>query len=295
MTEPTPITDETLFELLREADPLAGNPPPAVESHAVGAEGERLLQHIISRPGRRRARQRRRLVLSATFGGGVAAAAAATLVFTAGNAPSVAFAGWSASPTAPASGQLVAAEAACLARLPSSSDAERARADGTAHAPVMESLLKIVPSEWRVALSDTRGSFTMLILEAAKGQAQASCLSGSSPSSTTLSVGSVGGQQPSSPPEGQVTVVSTGSQGAVNGNAFTYTEGRVGADVTGITLVLADGAHVSATVANGLFLAWWPGSQQAISEEVATSSGTTSTQSLSNTLQPLSSNMLRIR
>lgn len=291
MTKPTPSTDEQLFELLHEADPLAGNPPLAGESHAVGIEGERLLQHIlssehvISRPIRQRARQRRRLVLSVTFGGGVAAATAAALVFTAGNAPSVAFAGWSASPTAPASGQLVAAEAACLARLPSSSDTERARADGTAHAPVMESLLKIAPSEWQVALSDTRGSFTMLILEAAKGQAQATCLSGTSPSSTALSVGPVGGQ-PSSPPEGQATAVSTGSQGVVNGNAFTYIEGRVGAAVTGITLVLAGGTRVSATVANGLFLAWWPGSQQAISEEVATSTGTsTHPLGLSNTLR----------
>lgn len=287
MTKATPTTDEQLFEMLRATDPLGRS----VEAEAFGTEGDRLLWRILSservsstpRAGQQRAWRRRRLVLSAASGGGVVAAGvAAALVFTASNAPSIAFAGWSASPTAPASAQLVAAEAACLARLPSSSDAERARADGTAHAPVMESLLKIAPSEWRVVLSDTRGSFTMLTLEAAKGQAQASCLSGSSPSSTVLFVGPVGGQQ-SSPPAGQVQVLSTGRQGAVNGNAFTYTEGRVGAGVTGITLVLADGTHVSATVANGRFLAWWPGSQQAVSEEVATSSGT-STHSFGNTL-----------
>lgn len=299
MSRTSSITDERLIALIRDADPALNTTP---SSGALSPREQRLLERVIAsgvveveagergedirtrRPGWQRAWRRRRLVLSVVSGGAVVAAVAASiLVLTASKAPSVAFAGWSADPTAPAGGQVGAVEAACLGRLPSSSDAERARADGTAHTPVMGSLLKIAPSEWRVVLSDTRGSFTMLILEAAKGQAQASCMSGSSPSSTVLFVGPVGAQ-PSSPPEGQVKVVSTGSQGAVSGNAFTYTEGRVGANVTGVTLVLADSTRVSATVANGLFLAWWPGSQQAVSEEVTTSSGT-STHPLANTLR----------
>ena len=37
------------------------------------------------------------------------------------------------------------------------------------------------------------------------------------------------------------------------------TVGRVGTDVTGVTLVLGDGTSVQATVTNGWYAAWWPG------------------------------------
>jgi hypothetical protein len=46
---------------------------------------------------------------------------------------------------------------------------------------------------------------------------------------------------------------------ATDGQAFRQLAGRVGPDVTGVTLVLADGSTVEATVANGWFAAWWPG------------------------------------
>lgn len=138
----------------------------------------------------------------------------------------------------------------------------------------MEALLKIAPDEWRTVLADARGSSTMILLEAAKGQARASCLSGSSASETVMSVGPVGGQV-ASLAAGRAQGISTGSQGAMSGHPFTCTEGRVGADVTGVTIVLMDGTQVSATVANGHFAAWWPGSAQAVAQEVATSSGTT--------------------
>lgn len=212
------------------------------------------------------------LALSGTAG--LAAIAGAVMaIMSLSTGTQAAFAGWSTSPTMPAGGQTAAAESACLAHVPSAADSERARHDGTAHAPVMEALLKIAPDEWHPVLADTRGSFTMIMLEAANGQAQASCLSSSS--SAVLSVGPVGGHA-GSVAAGQAQVVSTGSQGAPSGHPFTYTEGRVGANVTGVTIVLNDGTHVSATIANGHFAAWWPGSQQAISQEV-TASGRTST------------------
>lgn len=203
------------------------------------------------------------------------AATAGIIVFIIGlgAGTQTAFAGWSASPTAPASGQTAAAEAACLARVPNASGAERDRND--AHAPVMEALLKIAPDEWHAVLADTRGSFTMIILEAVKGQAQASCLS--SPSSSLMSVGPIGGRA-APPPAGQAQIVSTGHQGAILGHPFTYTEGRVGTNVIGVTIVLDDGTHVAATVANGHFAVWWPGTQQAVSKEIATSSGTSTSQ-----------------
>lgn len=213
----------------------------------------------------------RRLGAALTAGGVLCAAAMAGVVVSivglgAGTQP--AFAGWSASPTVPASGQTATAEAACLARVPSASDVERARDDGTAHEPVMEALLKIAPDEWRPVLVDTRGSSTMILLEAAKGQAQASCLSSASTSEAVISVGLVGGQATLVAP-GQAQVTSTGMQ-TMNGRSLTYAEGRIGANVTGVTIVLYNGTQVSATVANGHFAAWWPGTQHAVSQRVAT-------------------------
>lgn len=219
-----------------------------------------------------------RLGVALAAGGAVGVAATAGVIISIiglGTGTQSAFAGWSASPTMPASGQTAAAEAACLAQVPSAADAEHARADGTARAPVMEALLKIAPGEWRTVLADTRGSSTMILLEAGKGEAQASCLSGASASEAVMSVGPVGART-ASIAAGQAQVVSTGSQ-AVNGHQFSYTEGRVGAKVTGITITLNDDTHVFATVANGYFVAWWPGAQQPVSQEVATSSETTTT------------------
>lgn len=217
-----------------------------------------------------------RLGVAIAAGGVVSLAAVAAAIVSIiglGAGTQTAFAGWSASPTVPASGQTAAAEAACLARVPNASESERARSDGTVHAPVMEALLKIAPDEWRTVLADTRGSSTMIVLEATKGQAEASCLSGSSASDAVMSVGPVGGQ-PVSVAAGQVQVLSTGNQGAMSGHIFSYIAGRVGANVTGVTIVLQGGDQVSATVANGHFAAWWPGSQHAVSQEVATSTAT---------------------
>jgi hypothetical protein len=66
-----------------------------------------------------------------------------------------------------------------------------------------------------------------------------------------------------------------------SGGAYSLAEGRTGADVTGVTLTLDDGSTVQATVGNGWFVAWWPGSHVVKSAELATSSGTT-TQTFDN-------------
>lgn len=238
----------------------------------VPADVSARLQRIDYRP------RTSRLGVALAAGGAVGVAATAGAIISIvglGAGTQSAFAGWSASPTSPASGQTAAAEAACLAQVPSASDAERARAHGTA-TPVMGALLKIAPGEWHAVLADTRGSSTMILLEAGKNEARASCLSGASASEAVMSVGPVGAQT-TSVAAGQAQVVSAGSQ-AVNGHQFSYIEGRVGANVTAVTITLNDDTHVSATVANGYFAAWWPGPQQPASQEVATSSGSTTNQ-----------------
>lgn len=220
-----------------------------------------------------------RLGVALTAGGLSVAAAAGVIVSIVGlgAGTQAAFAGWSSSPTVPVSGQTAAAEAACLARVPSASDAQRARADGTAHAPVMEALLKIAPGEWRSVLADTRGGYTMILLEAGKDRAQASCLSGPADARTVMSVGPIG-ERPASIAAGQAQTLSTGSQEASRGHGFTSIEGGVGAGVSAVTIILSDGRHVSATVSNGHFAAWWPGSQQPVSQEVETSTATSTHQ-----------------
>jgi hypothetical protein len=57
---------------------------------------------------------------------------------------------------------------------------------------------------------------------------------------------------------------------------YTFIDGRVANGVTGVTLVRTDGEDVVSTVADGWFVAWWPGSTDATSAQVAKSTGTTS-------------------
>jgi hypothetical protein len=53
-------------------------------------------------------------------------------------------------------------------------------------------------------------------------------------------------------------------------------EGHAGQDVTGATLMLDDGQVIKATIENGWFTAWWPGTHDATDAIVTTASGTTS-------------------
>jgi hypothetical protein len=58
-----------------------------------------------------------------------------------------------------------------------------------------------------------------------------------------------------------------------HGQAFGFAYGRTGTGVSAVSLVLDDGTHVQATVANGWFIAWWPGSHQLESAELTTPAG----------------------
>jgi hypothetical protein len=273
MTGAMPITDEQLVELLRETDPLADIGPSST------VERDRLLQRVLSserastRPGWQRAR-RRRLVLSAASGGGVAAAAvAAVLVFTAGNAPSVAFAGWSADPTAPANGQVQAAESECQRN---------------------STLASLTP-----IFADTRGPYTLL---AYAGNSGTLCVTGPSlqsptgepsivPFGTFLSNSSAAERRahPATPtppntspiaPDAIERIVTgvTITKASAPSASFSLDVGRVGEKVTAVTFVLAGGSRVEATTANGWFAAWWPGGEPAQTAEITTTTGVTTQQ-----------------
>lgn len=185
-----------------------------------------------------RPRRRRGPTLPALGALGVSATAAAVVAVAtlASNAPP-AFAGWSPTPTRPASGQLAVAEQACRTNL------------GT---PV---------------LTDTRGPYTASIY--ADATSSHLCLEGGS-----LSIASSnGGASQADVPAGEVQLSGSGMENS-SGQALTLVECRIGAGVTSVTIDRSDGSSIQATVSGGWYLAWWPGTVQATTADVTTNSGT---------------------
>jgi hypothetical protein len=186
-------------------------------------------------------RLRPRLAIGGLAGAaGAAGAVAAVISLTAG--ASSAFAGWSATPTLPKPGQLAAASSDCQTQSP----------------------IAGLPLE----LTDTRGPFTFSIY--ADSQSSASCIKG--PSFTAVS-----GNTSSAPinvAAGQI-LLSSEHMTTRGGDAYSFADGRAGDGVSAVTLVLADGTDVQATVENGWFVAWWPSTSDVKSAQVTTPSGTT--------------------
>ena len=216
--------------------------------------GDRLLtreRHLVSEiTASRRHRHRRRFALG---GAGLAASGVTTaLVVLVGTGTPAAFAAWTPSPTAPSPGQVAAAEATC-------------QAGATAPPAGAPS----VPTT--VSLTDIRGPFTLVLFGAAtptKGVLM--CMSG--PDGTQFSIAM--GNEPPGPRAGQITLDRLQGETA-DGQPYVVAEGSAGSGVSRATLTLSDGSQVVATVGNGLFLAWWPGSATVTSAAVTSASGTT--------------------
>jgi len=174
-----------------------------------------------------------------------AAAAAAAAVIVLGSSASPAFAGWTANPTAPFPGQLAAAQQTC---------------ETSAGTPV---------------LTDTRGPYTASIY--ADGS---TCMEGNGimSESSRTDVGTPTLQA------GTIELNGTG-QSDSDGHALTMVYGPVGAGVTGVTIARSDGTSVEATVKNGWYLAWWPGTEHATTARVTSTNGT-STESFPTTPSP---------
>jgi hypothetical protein len=116
-------------------------------------------------------------------------------------------------------------------------------------------------------LTDTRGPYTATIY--ANGS---TCIQGNG---MTISSGGQGGA--ASVPSVQIQLNGVGESDA-DGHALTMVDGRVGSGVTAVTITRSDGTSVQATVKNGWYLAWWPGSEHATTAKVTSATGT-STQS----------------
>jgi hypothetical protein len=169
---------------------------------------------------------------------GTAGAVAIVISLSAG--ASSAFAGWSPKPTAPAPDQLATAGADCQTQ-----------------SPIAGLPLK---------LADTRGPFTFSVY--ADSNSSATCING--PGFVAVS-----GNESSAPiavPAGRILLSSSHTSNRA-GAAYSFADGRAGDGVSAVVLTLDDGTQVQATVANGWFVAWWPGAQGAKSAAITTPTG----------------------
>jgi hypothetical protein len=199
-----------------------------------------------------------------------------------------AFAGWAPAPNA-AAPQGTTSAPACQTQLANSPLAATATGTG-----------------WTVLDTDVRGPFTTVLYE--DGDVDATCFAGpsftvvsaSSPTGGSTSVsGSAGGPgSTGAPVRGGSTSYSIGTSasGAIDHlsvahlsiaseGPYTLVEGEVASGVSAVTLVRSYGQDVQASLAGDLFVAWWPGSLDATSAQLTTSSGTT-TQPISTTALP---------
>ncbi len=186
-----------------------------------------------------------------------------------------AFAGWSATPTAASGDHAQRVREACRSRLPTSRGIEHAQETASGrHGPWP--IPDIPAGGWRTVLVDSRGPYTVVLFAAAHGAAELSCFSGRQPMRASLG-GSFGTHTPPPVPAGHLSIVSSGSRTTPpdeGSQHFSELVGRTGPGVTGVILRLRDGKRVTASLANGWFLAWWPGTQGGTATEVTTATGT---------------------
>jgi hypothetical protein len=249
----------------------------SLASEIPAGTGARLRQ-IDYHPRARRIRPP--IAFGVSLAGAAGTAAVVASVVGLGAGASTAFAGWTATPTSGSDAQTSSADAACEAKL--------------ATLPNTVSASGLTP-----VLTDTRGPFTFVIftgtgttescitspsftsLSASMTSANGSSRSAATSGSMSAAGGPGGGMTKvsGSPDSGPVVAgsikVDTEITSSQAGQAYTFVEGRTGSDVTGTTLVLADGTQVTASVSNGWFAAWWPGTQHATQTDITTASGTT--------------------
>jgi hypothetical protein len=172
---------------------------------------------------------------------GTAAAVAVAVSLSSGAAP--AFAGWQATPTTPTT----------TPTTPPAAPAGQSCGQGLG-----------TPT-----LTDARGPYTAAIY--VQGNTTVVCMSGdsiwmSSTATSSVSVTVAAGQL-------QFGIGATRDSA---GNQLTLADGRVGTGVSAVSFDLSDGTAVQATVSNGWYMAWWPGTATATNAEVTTAGGTTS-------------------
>lgn len=214
----------------------------------------------------------------------VAAAAAVAGVLVTGFGPSkqVAFAGWSATPTTPAAGQVSAAKAICLAD--ANQDLQSQRPTSMQH-----KLLGTPEGTFEPVVIDTRGPYTLVVMRVTGtvSMETAACLTGPGDLATHPRLSTATGKDTPPPASDAVGTFGWGHTGnGTRPGAETVILGTVGATVTSVTLTLTDGTKVTATVANGVCAAWWPGSTNPYSAVASTVTGKSTTHLFTSSAPP---------
>jgi hypothetical protein len=217
----------------------------------VPADSASRLARLDYEPRTRRVRPR--LAIGALAGAAGTAGAVVAVISLDASATN-AFVGWTPTPTPPSPQQIAEANAACQAKQPPGSEGSARRS------PIARLPLK---------LTDTRGPFTFSVY--ADATSSAICISG--PSFTSIS-GSTA-SAPVNVPAGRVTL-STSHLTRRDGRAYAFADGHTGDGISAVTLILDDGTKVQASLANGWFVAWWPGSHEVKSAEITTPGGVNS-------------------
>ncbi len=208
----------------------------------------------------------------ALAGGGAGLAAvgvgAALLATGLGTEAPKALAGWSSKPTPPSPQQIRGADEACRSRLRPAAAIEPTRRVESGSQERRPGPM-IAAGGWKEILTDRRGPYTITLFTASEGRAVVTCFTGRD------GMGSLGGAfgNERRPPVGAGKIELVTSGGNVTppdeGSAqFSRVVGRTGPGVGRVVLRLRDGRRVTATVASGWFLAWWPGASGLVATEV---------------------------
>jgi hypothetical protein len=260
----------------------------AREAERLPAAAGARLRHAEYHPRTRRVEPR--IAIGAVGGTAIMAGAAAAIV-SLGASATPAFAGWTSTPSELPRPALSLTIGTCGKQLPHLAPAALttrkppgggAMVGGRAAAVVGSTRVgsAAAPPEgappstrlaghWSTALTDTRGPYTFAIYTNGRG-ASLTCFTGPHFTSMGASVGAH-----ATKPAADGIELSGPGVTARDGDPYSLAEGRVGSDVRGVTLVLADGTKVKASVARGWFLAWWPGATQLTAAEVRSAQGTT--------------------
>lgn len=226
-----------------------------------------------------RYRSRSRLVRrTAIVGAPIAAASAAVAVLMTGFGPTtqVAFAGWTAAPTTPSVGQVPSAKKRCLATASAVLQSEQSM-------EVQQKLLGTPEGGFRPVVVDSRGPYTLVVMSitGTVGREEAACLTGPGILAAHPQLVTATGKPPPPLAPGAVGSAGWGSGGTSGARQANDTVllGTVGAAVSTVTLTLRNGNAITASVANGLYAAWWPGSAHPATAVARTETGTMTTHS----------------
>ncbi|ADB35609.1 hypothetical protein Kfla_6617 [Kribbella flavida DSM 17836] len=227
------------LDLLKTLDPAVGDIDP--RGLRARADLERILATDTTPPGVGPRRNRRFAPRLALATGLVAATAAAAIALPSVFGGDKAFATWTAAPAAMSEQDSASASAAC-------------RTKSAEYSPGHREELATATT----ALSERRGTWTLVLL-AGRNAFAALCINDGSKPSFQSFHGSIGSTLRADRPARREIHPTTFGAGSIDGEFLSVAVGVAGADVTGITYTSPSRGKVTATVSKGQFALWLPG------------------------------------